>query len=363
MLATDLHVAIAAAQLGTAESLVLGVAINQLYGPKKMPLASLSAAEIAKKTGLKKTSLIRARNSLVAYGLLEETAEGYRFHKDYEAWMRNGRPMLSATMVEYAASFILRPSSTKPKGVAQKRPEGRAEETPGVAQKRPEGRAEETPGVAQKRPEGRAEETPGVAQKRPTAHAPYMYPSEDSGETKKKAVLYCLPACDADGHAREESAAEPSGPIVPLPPQSVEPPHQPNRDALDLFKPMTTDPRKADLALRVLSLIEEHYGDRDSAEAYACAALKYADAGLSAFAILEAFRRAVAADVAVIRVGQYVAKTVRAIEAGLAPDATDPGQSKPKPVFENALARRTRELQEGLRKRFAPPKPEGGTNG
>jgi len=152
MIATDLHIAIAAARLGEAESLVLGVALHQLYGPKKLAVATLSAAEIAKGAGLNRSNVIRARRSLVARNILEETEGGYRFVKDYETWTFNGRPLLTPTMVGYAATFVPDIRPRKGKGVSQKTPEGVAEDTLGVSQKTPEGVAEDTLGCRRRHP-------------------------------------------------------------------------------------------------------------------------------------------------------------------------------------------------------------------
>ena len=116
--ARELYRAIQAAGLGRYESLVLGVVVDQCYGPRKVDSAKFSAAELARETGLNKSNLHRAAGSLVASNILKRTPDGgLAVQKDYEAWIRDGLPILSPALVEFAQKSKRVPKTRKQKPV------------------------------------------------------------------------------------------------------------------------------------------------------------------------------------------------------------------------------------------------------
>ncbi len=293
MIATDLHIAIAAARLGEAESLVLGVALHQLYGPRKLAVATLSAAEIAKGAGLNKSNVIRARRSLVARNILEETEGGYRFVKDYETWTFNGRPLLTPTMVGYAATFV---------------PDIRPRKGKGVSQKTPEGVAEDTPGVSQKTPEGVAEDTPGCRRRHPAAPALYRNADLKTPEDLRRPRRDGRES-DSDTRGRTDTGGFASG-----------------REAVAAVPPQPEGAER--LRKRVEALIFEATEDESAAEAYGKQAVDHLRAGRSEFAVVEAFKRAVAEGVTPAKIGYYAGKVIATVEAKSKPSASD----KPRPA-------------------------------
>ncbi len=278
MIATDLHIAIAAARLGEAESLVLGVALRQLYGPRKLAVATLSAAEIAKGAGLNKSNVIRARRSLVARNILEETEGGYRFVKDYETWTFNGRPLLTPTMVGYAATFV------------------------------PDIRPRKGKGVSQKTPEGVAEDTPGCRRRHPAAPALYRNADLKTPEDLRRPRRDGRES-DSDTRGRTDTGGFASG-----------------REAVAAVPPQPEGAER--LRKRVEALIFEATEDESAAEAYGKQAVDHLRAGRSEFAVVEAFKRAVAEGVTPAKIGYYAGKVIATVEAKSKPSASD----KPRPA-------------------------------
>ena len=281
MIACDLFIAISAARLGETESLVLATALHQLYGPAKRPVAVLSAAEIAKETGLDKSSVIRARNRLVGLRILIETEGGFAFQKDYEAWRRpDGRPLLSDVMAHYAALFLL----------------------PIKAKKRR---------VAQKSPEGGAEVTLGVAQKSPAAPAPDRNARQKTSEdSQKNRAIQEVPH-----HAGETSST-----IAPTDPSPT-----PIRNATPIASsaaspaPAGITPADVALAAKIQAMVLDYVGsDRgDLAEEFAKHAVSWHRAGIGFAAIVEAFRSAIEADVRAESLATYASKKAASLDRTL----------------------------------------------
>lgn len=99
-LAHELFAAFCCAGFGPWESIVMREIFDTIYGAHKNGTAFLSPSDIARRYGTSKQVIRRAIDSLVRSNVLIKIGfMEYRFNKDYETWMRDGKPMLSPKQI------------------------------------------------------------------------------------------------------------------------------------------------------------------------------------------------------------------------------------------------------------------------
>jgi hypothetical protein len=116
-LAHELDAALAVADFSKGARIVLREVFAQVFGKAKRRHAALSPSDLARRTGMDKSHVVRAIRELVDSGVLQKVGEGvYKFIKDYESWTRPGPavakgqplsprlPRLSKVEVAFAAN-------------------------------------------------------------------------------------------------------------------------------------------------------------------------------------------------------------------------------------------------------------------
>lgn len=106
MLAHELDAALDAADFTKAARVVLREVKAQIFGPRRLRVATISPSEIARGVGRPRQFGVRGVAELVASRALLRVAEGtYRFAKDYESWTwKDGSPRLTPDEVAWAKS-------------------------------------------------------------------------------------------------------------------------------------------------------------------------------------------------------------------------------------------------------------------
>lgn len=102
-IAYELMAALASAGFNKGAWIVLHEIIAQIYGPAKLPSASVSPSALARSSGLDKSNLIRSIRDLVTAGVLVKLGTNdFRFVKDYESWNLPGE---SSSVKQARVSF------------------------------------------------------------------------------------------------------------------------------------------------------------------------------------------------------------------------------------------------------------------
>lgn len=89
-ISNELFAALMVAEFRLAERVVIHAMLDQLYGLAKPRAATISPTDLATRAVVDKGNICKAIRDLIAAKVIARSGDGYRFLKDYDAWVRPG---------------------------------------------------------------------------------------------------------------------------------------------------------------------------------------------------------------------------------------------------------------------------------